>query len=278
MEKMVENIVIQLIIATFTVVFTVILEKLVTKSPPNEISKHITLNTINEQPNIFIQPTQVIVKEKTIYKEKNSSSNDIGVFEMFIIGAVILSMVITGYMKFRVQIQIGIIGMALSLEIMVLIVAWFGIRKGLSFDNRIKSIMAFNILSVIMVPILVVLVEHPFMYKNVDKVAIVNNINQTGSFSVFDDMSITVFLTYQITGLVLAVVYMLYVLRANLFLIASINLVLQSRLNKLWAIIYKKTYKNHKNSITYIVIGSVLLVLSFFMVSGILANIYEKIK
>ncbi|MDF2609016.1 MAG: hypothetical protein K0R92_490 [Lachnospiraceae bacterium] len=277
MEKMVENIVIQLIIATFTVVFTVILEKLVTKNPPNEISKHITLNTINEQPNIFIHPTQVVVKEKTIYKEKNSSLNDIGGFEMFIIGAVILSMVITGFMKFRVQIQIGIIGMALSLEIMVLIVAWFGIRKGLSFDNRIKSIMVFNILSVIMVPILVVLVEHPFIYKNVDKVAIVNNINQTGSFSVFEDMSITLFLTYQIAGLVLAVAYMLYVLRANLFLIASINLVLQSRLNKLWAIIYKKTYNNHKNSITYIVSGSVLLVLSFFMVSGILANIFEKI-
>lgn len=80
---MVENFVIQLIIATFTVVFTVILEKLVTKNPPSEIGKYVTLNTINEQPNIFIQPTQVIVKEKTIYREKNSSSNDIGGFEMF---------------------------------------------------------------------------------------------------------------------------------------------------------------------------------------------------
>lgn len=274
---MVENIVIQLIIATFTVVLTVILEKLVTKNPPNEISKHITLNTINEQPNIFIQPTQVIVKEKTIYKEKNSSSNDIGGFEMFIIGAVILSIAITGFIKFRVQIQMGIIGMALSLEIMVLIVAWFGMRKGLSFDNRIKSIMVFNILSVIMVPILVILVEHPFMYKNVDKVAIVNSINQTGSFSVFDDMSITLFLTYQIAGLVLAVVYMLYVLRSNIFLIASINLVLQSRLNKLWATIYRKTYNSYKKSMTYIVFGCVLLILSFLMVSGILANIFEKI-
>lgn len=274
---MVENVVIQLVIATFTVVFTVILEKLVTKNPPNEISKHITLNTINEQPNIFIQPTQVIVKEKPIYKEKNSSSNDIGGFEILIIGAVIISMAITGFMKFRVQIQIGIIGMAMSLEIMALIVAWFGLRKGLSFDNRIKGIMVFNILSVIMVPILVVLVEHPFMYKNVDKVAIVNNINQTGSFSVFDDMSVTLFLTYQIVGLVLAVVYMLYVLRANIFLIASINLVLQSRLNKLWAIIYKRTYNSHKKSIKYIVVGCLLLLLSFLMVSGILANIFEKI-
>lgn len=186
-------------------------------------------------------------------------------------------MAITGFLKFRVQIQMGIIGISLSLEIMALIVAWFGICKKLCFDNRIKIIMVFNILSVIMVPILVILVEHPFMYKNVDKVAIVNNINQTGSFSVFDDMSITLFLTYQIAGLVLAVVYMLYVLRGNLFIIASINLVLQSRLNKLWAVIYKKTYNSHKNSLMYIVIGCTLLALSFFMVSGILANIFEKI-
>ena len=100
MEAMVVNIIIQLVIATFTVVFTVILEKLVTKNSPNEVSEYITINTINEQPNIYIQPTQVIVKERTNYKDLSSRSNDIGGFEMLVIGVVIISMAITGFIKY----------------------------------------------------------------------------------------------------------------------------------------------------------------------------------
>ncbi len=87
-------------------------------------------------------------------------------------------------------------------------------------------------------------------------------------FFVLHDFSVTIFLGYQILGLIFIIIYMLLVLVSNIYLVSLINLNLNSRLRKMWDFLNRKTYKMGANVGMVILIEVIFLIISYLMVSG----------
>ncbi len=229
---------------------------------------------------IHIEQNEYINNYSTMpQKNSRSSANEQGMSggEILVAYGISSLFLIYVFLRFESQISSAILIMTVLLESAFLTTAYM-VTKKCYVDRSIKSILIFNIFATVCVPILLYLMKNPIRNAFVNKEAILNAINNDGVFSLLHDVNAYGFLLYQAMGIIILLGFMLFTMIGMVHILSMINLALESRLTGAWRWLYKKTLKFCNSSGFYIGFGILLLVISFLLVSGILASILVNVK
>ena len=178
------------------------------------------------------------------------------------------------FLKFESQISSVILIMTVLLESTFLTTAYM-VTKKCYVDRSIKSILIFNIFATVCVPVLLYFVKNPIKNAFINKEEILSTITDDGVFSLLYDVNAYGFLLYQAIGIIILLGFMLFTMMGTIHILSMVNLALESRLTGVWRWLYKKTLRFCNSAGFYISFGILLLVISFLLVSGILASILK---
>lgn len=173
-------------------------------------------------------------------------------------------------MKYEKKISAVILCTFVFLETTFLTTAYVIVKK-YYVDKPIKLILLFNILATIGVPILLYLEKNPITGIVVNKQELLHQAEINGFFSLLEDVETFKFLLYQTIGVIIMVVFLFFTMIGLMNVLSTINLTLKNRFGKVWSWIFRKTLRFCKSVKFYIFFGSLLLVISFLFVSGILS-------
>lgn len=252
-----ENILAGVISGIISGVFLILFERLLMPKCENteEKSKEVHI----------IEYGQPIIKEKIIYRDKGGVSEDSPDLVLWVM-SILLIMAAVNYVKYADFIYFIIIAMSLAIGLMAIGMGLFCIRKGMRFRRDLNIILISNMLALIIVPFLIWKTMVSLQERGVNE-----NIS-----SAFDNLSNIVFLVYQILGLACIIIYMLFVLVSNIYLVSLINLNLNSGLRKMWAFLNRKTYGIVAHIGKIIMIESIFLIISYLMVSGCVLDLLNN--
>lgn len=228
---------------------------------------------------IHIEQKQYMVNTVRYQKESSNSTNNSQSTSggEIIIGYLIVAMLLVfGFLKYEKQISTIILCTFVFLETTFLTTAYAAVKK-YYVDKSIKSILLFNILATMGVPILLYLVKYPMMGQVVNKQEILRQAEMSGIFSLLSDVDIFGFLLYQALGVIILVGFMTFTLIGLMHVLSMINLTLKKRFGKMWSWIFRKTLGFCQSVAFYMFFGSFLLVLSFLFVSGVLSMLITQI-
>ena len=236
--------------------------------------KFATIEKQNKELRV-IEERKIIVKEKVVYKEQRSASEDDST--LFVLGIFVLMMVaVVNYIKYVDIIHFVITVISLAVGVMAVGMGIFCIRKGLRFRNDLNLILIFNTLALAIVPALLWQTTWASKKRGIDIELLRKQVIETGGITGLSDFSIALFFAYQIAGLIFVIIYMVVVLISNMYLISLINLNLNSRMKNMWLFINRKTYGLGSNVKKVILGESVFLLISYLMVSGIVLDLLSK--
>ncbi len=228
---------------------------------------------------IHIEQKQYMVNTVRYQKESSNSTNNSQSTSggEIIIGYLIVALLLVfGFLKYEKQISTIILCTFVFLETTFLTTAYAAVKK-YYVDKSIKSILLFNILATMGVPILLYLVKYPMMGQVVNKQEILRQAEMSGIFSLLSDVDIFGFLLYQALGVIILVGFMTFTLIGLMHVLSMINLTLKKRFGKMWSWIFRKTLGFCQSVAFYMFFGSFLLVLSFLFVSGVLSMLITQI-
>lgn len=228
---------------------------------------------------IHIEQKQYMVNTVRYQKESSNSTNNSQSTSggEIIIGYLIVALLLVfGFLKYEKQISTIILCTFVFLETTFLTTAYAAVKK-YYVDKSIKSILLFNILATMGVPILLYLVKYPIMGQVVNKQEILRQAEMSGIFSLLSDVDIFGFLLYQALGVIILVGFMTFTLIGLMHVLSMINLTLKKRFGKMWSWIFRKTLGFCQSVAFYMFFGSFLLVLSFLFVSGVLSMLITQI-
>ena len=228
---------------------------------------------------IHIEQKQYMVNTVRYQKESSNSTNNSQSTSggEIIIGYLIVALLLVfGFLKYEKQISTIILCTFVFLETTFLTTAYAAVKK-YYVDKSIKSILLFNILATLGVPILLYLVKYPMMGQVVNKQEMLRQAEMSGIFSLLSDVDIFGFLLYQALGVIILVGFMTFTLIGLMHVLSMINLTLKKRFGKMWSWIFRKTLGFCQSVAFYMFLGSFLLVLSFLFVSGVLSMLITQI-
>lgn len=260
-----EGIIVGVISGIISGIVLILIERLlVPKDESLEAKKELYVN----------EPQQIVIKEKIVYRDSGGASNNDSSF-VVIMGLLLLGVTIIKYIEYTKLVHGSIIVMSLAIGIMAMGMAFYCIRKGMRFRKDLNVLLVHNIFALIAVPFLIFQTNKGSEKWGIDMEVLRQQVIQTGKLPIFEDSFDFFFLGYQILGLAFIVLYMLFVLISNIYLVALININLNSRLRKMWLFLNRKTYRIATNTKMTILISAVFLILSYLMVSGIILDLIK---
>ncbi len=261
--------------AIFGALFGTIIPKLMKDEkdmPENHIDKQLVFSQIQiEQKQYIFNPVGCQKKSCSTNKGQSTSGGEIII--SYLIVALLL---IFGFLKYEKQISAVILCTFIFLETAFLTTAYVTVKR-YYVDKSIKSILLFNIVATVGVPILIYLVKNPIKGSLINKQDILCQAEISGIISLLFDVEVFGFLLYQAVGVIILVGFMTFTLIGFMHVLSMINLTLKNRFGKMWRWIFRKTLGFCKSVAFYMFFGSFLLVLSFLFVSGVLSMLITKI-
>lgn len=221
---------------------------------------------------IHIEQKQYIVNTVGHQKENSNSTNksqSTSGGEIFFGALIVAVLLVFGFLKYEKEISKVILCAFVFLETTFLTTSYVIVKK-YYVDKSIKIILLFNILATIGVPILLYLEKNPITGIVVNKQEILYYAERNGIFSLLLDLDTFGFLLYQAIGIIILVGFLTFTMIGLMHVLSMINLTLNNRFGKTWSWIFRKTLGFCKSVKFYMFFGSLLLVLSFLLVSGVL--------
>lgn len=257
-----DNYFFELLIGIIVTIIGAFIGPIIQKLLLNDTSTHHTYRQFNFT-EIHIRQNNIISSPKD-GNQNSTNANDNSSFILYIIGAFFL---VRGYLMYEANIKLGILLIFMFLESMFIASAYV-IVKNNCIDSKIRSILIFNILSLIIVPCLIYFLEYPLIPRTIDDKAMYEFIIKDGISVIFTQTNNFMSILYQVVGLLFLLFFLLSTILGCLHTLSMLNLSIDG--NGFWRWIYKKTYIWCKSSFRYIITNIILLVLSFLMISGLL--------
>lgn len=233
------------------------------------VKKQLVFAQIHIEQNQYIINNSAMPQKNSQPSANGKGMNDGEILVVYGIGSLLL---IYFFLRYESQISSAILVMTVLLESTFLTTAYV-VTKKYDVDRSIKSILIFNIFATVCVPILLYFMKNPIKKAFVNKETILNQINNEGVFSLLLDVNAYGFLLYQSIGIIILWGFMLFTITGVVHIVSMLNLTLENRLTGAWRWLYKKTLRFCNSAGSYIGFGILLLVISFLLVSGILASI-----
>ena len=228
---------------------------------------------------IHIEQKQYIIndsrKVRTNTKDTNKGESLNGT-ELIVVFLLVSILLVNWFLKHERLICGIVIFSFVFLEMAFLMTACI-ITKRCEVDKSIKSIVLFNILATICVPILIFFLRTPIFDPGFNKEGILKQVEAEGILSILFDIKVFGFLLYQVMGIIVLFVFMMFTLVGMVHVLSMVNVALKNQFSRMWKWIYIKTVGFCKTVKFYISFGLVLLVLSFLFVSGVLWTLIIRI-
>ena len=222
---------------------------------------------------IHIEQKQYVVNttgcQKQNWNSTHKTQSRSGLEE--IVGAILVSVFpVYGLLKYEKEISTVILCTFVFFETTFLVTAFITVKKYYA-DKSIKLILLFNIFATICVPVLLYLERNPIMGIIVNKQEILHQAERNGIFYLLRDAEKFGFLLYQVIGIIVLVVFLVFTMIGLMHVLSMINLTLGKSFKKVWSWIYRKTIFFCESVKFYMFVGAFLLVVSFLFVSGALS-------
>lgn len=276
MDNLWYDVFLAIVSAILGALFGVIIPKLLKdrkEMPEIHVDRQLVFSQIHIEQKQYIVNTVGCQKGSSNSTNKSQSTSGGEIIFGYLIVALIL---VFGFLKYEKQISTAILCTFVFLEMTFLTTVYITVKK-YYVDKSIKSILLFNIVATVGVPILLYLVKTPITGPAFNKQEILREMEASGIFSLLFDMETFGFLAYQAIGVIILVGFMTFTLVGIMHVLAMINLTLKNRFSKMWLWIYRKTLGFCQSVAFYMFFGSFLLVLSFLFVSGVLAMLITQI-
>lgn len=242
----------------------------------NQVNVNNGAGVINaQQDNHINQPVekQIIIVNKPYSNAQNSSTtkatgdSDEGI--LFVAGVLVL--IAAGYyVQYRSQIRLGVIVIYLIIELLTYMVYRKGKKNRVSYDKNLKQIAIFNMVSVIMIPVLIGLISSPIYNSNVNFDILEQQIITKEIIQAFITLPVGQYAMFQMVGMLFIGIFLIYIMISDLYIIAVINIVMEKRGQWFWRWLLRKTCGKSKDGIEHIKTGVILLAVSFILTIGIL--------
>lgn len=229
----------------------------------HKIIKKVTIvNNVNNVSNV----------QQTNKASSSSQSNDTVAIALFI------AMIATGFfIEYKREIQLGLLIATIAIELITIVTYYTGKRNDIYFDNNFKKVMGFNAVSVFMVPVLMWLIDKPFFFKGIEYSVLKQQMKNEGLISTLFNASAGTSVMYQMAGVILSGIFLIFIIVSELYIIAVINVVKGSKIQSFWMLVLRKTCGSTKNGTLHIVFGLFILIICFTMITGILPNVLKLI-
>lgn len=235
------------------------------------VDKQINFIQIQQQQkiNIYNQSTSTRRYQK---RRADSQDNTYNIWELIIVLLIVSVYLIYIYIKYEHGIVVFMNILNSFVGTMLLTSTYMTIKK-YKKDKTLKTILIFNGVAIICSFLLLYFAENPIMYKEIDKQVLFTQMKEKGMFEIIKNVQAFGFILYQLIGMVFIFVVILFMTLGTIHVLATVNLTMQTRLTKMWRLLFKISYGLCRNIKAYIVLGSILLVAAFFFISGVLSKL-----
>ena len=276
MEKIGYDLMLAVVSAILGTLFGTLASKLLKdekKATEIRVDKQLVFSQIHIEQKQYIINDSRKVRTNTKDTNKGESLNGTELIVVFLLVSILL---VNWFLKHERLICGIVIFSFVFLEMAFLMTACI-ITKRCEVDKSIKSIVLFNILATICVPILIFFLRTPIFDPGFNKEGILKQVEAEGILSILFDIKVFGFLLYQVMGIIVLFVFMMFTLVGMIHVLSMVNVMLKNQFSRMWKWIYIKTVGFCKTVKFYISFGLVLLVLSFLFVSGVLWTLIIRI-
>lgn len=228
------------------------------------IEKQIVI--INKQYNNYTQKS---------YQTGTSSGSDNG---LLFLGALILLAATSVYVEYRWHIRLGIIAISLVIELITILIYYKGKKKHILYDKNLKEIATFNMLSIIMIPILIGVISSPIYNNTIDFKILEQEIVTKGMLKAYLDCSFGKYAMFQMVGLLFVGIFLIYIVISDLYIIAVLNIVMEKKGQWFWRWLLRRTCGKSKDGINHIKMGMFWLMFSIILTIGVLPYVLNLIE
>lgn len=226
--------------------------------------------------------TKVIVIEdiksgKQTIKADSATSSNSG-YEMSILAGIILLIFTKNYLNYRSQVQLGLVITSIAIEMITCIVYYNGKKVGIIYGENIKEISYFNMISMIIVPILIGIINSPIYTSKVNFDILIQEIKNQNLIIAFLNSEFGYYAMFQMIGMIFLALFMIYIISSDIYIIAIINIVSSKKGQWLWNCLLKLTHGGNKNWKGHVKVGLLFIIISILFAGGILPYIINRLN
>lgn len=270
-------------------------ENTLNENKRNDNKKEVVINVVENQINLVTDEGQIniatdkgqikannnqksltdIPKKVIIQDNKNNKSTTSGGLgdELFGIGIVAVIILTVLYTNYCLKVQVGLVLASLIIEVATVFTYYNSKRAKLIYGKNIKEILYFNLITILIIPMLIVIINSPlFTIKN-NLELFKQSVDKNGIIVAFGHSEYSYFALFQMFGMLLLAIFLLYIITADIYIIAITNIAINRKGKWFWKLLFTITYKRGINWKKHIIIEMVILVISILCVLGIAPNI-----
>lgn len=218
---------------------------------------------------IIIHDTKI--EKHTSVDSSAASSNSEN--EQLILAGIILVILTITYLKYRLQVQLGLVITSIIIEIITCLIYYNGKKMGIIYGKNIKEISYFNMISIFVVPILIGIINSPIYTSKVNFVSLIQVIESQSIVVALLNHESGVYAIFQMAGMLFLAMFMVYIISSDIYIISIINIVSGKKGQWLWNNLLKLTCMGNKNWKDHVKVGTFFLIISILFVGGILPYI-----
>ena len=196
---------------------------------------------------------------------------------VIMLGVLALFFAVGVYVKYRWQIRLGIIIVSLLIELLTCTIYYRGKKNRILYDKNLKQIGNFNMISVLIIPLLIGIISSPIYNSKIDFDCFKERMMTNNLIRIYFTNPSSKYILFQIMGLIFIVIFLIYIVWSDLYVISVINIALEKKGQKFWKQLLEWTCGKSKEGSKHIKIGLVCISVSVVMIMGIVPYILDSI-
>lgn len=182
------------------------------------------------------------------------------------------------YVQYRWQIRLGIMAAFLIVEIITYLIYYKGKKNKILYDNNLKEIAIFNLISIITIPILIGVISSPIYNNKINFTILEQQIISKGIINAYLNCAFGKYALYQTIGLFFIGIFLIYIVASDLYIIAVLNIVMEKEGQWFWQWLLRRTCGKSKDGVNHIKVGVFWIMFSIILTIGIIPYISSLIE
>ena len=213
-----------------------------------------------------------------IHKHKQTSSktnNDNDWFFMILCVFIIMYF----FVEYQNIISIVLISIILLLEVMLMCIVAFVIKRGWRFKEVIQGLVIYNMIATFAGLLILILMKTPLFYEGYSQIDMMNYFEKYGIIKlIFDDSSMFIYIFSQTIALFFLALFIFRLILSNISLLALIRIIVTGKKQGVWVAIYNRVGGSCRRTNQYMKYSSLLLIISFLFMSGAFVKFVEWVQ
>lgn len=217
-------------------------------------------------------PKIIIIKDKF---EKNAGTNvansSSGLGDEGLLLAIICALFLTKwYMDYMLEVQMGIIIVSALIELITIFTYCNGKKAGIIYGENIKRISLFNMISIIIVPMIIGMINSRVYTSKIRLDLFVEKINNKGIWVAFFNSEYAYYALCQMIGILALIAFLVCIVVSDIYIVSIINIVENRKGQWFWKFLLGLLHRGNDNWKKHMYIGSFFIAVSVLFAGGVL--------